>query len=92
MMIIIESPLVLGAVLRETRTAQNISAETLAQMVETTPVTLRKLEQGKATEAIQNLFSVLNELGIKMQLELPVGVSIPELKNIKETRRTRVNT
>lgn len=80
----------LGALIRETRTAQNITAESLAEMVSTSPVTLRKIEQGKATEAIQTLFNVLDELGIVMRVELPSGVSMPELKNIKKTRRTRV--
>lgn len=87
----INSPIILGALIRETRTAQNITAEILAQMVNTSPVTLRKIEQGKATEAIQTLFKVLDELGIVMGLELPSGVTMPELKNIKKARRTRVN-
>lgn len=86
----IKSPIILGALIRETRTAQNITAESLAEMVNTSPVTLRKIEQGKATEAIQTLFNVLDELGIVMRVELPSGVSMPELKNIKKTRRTRV--
>lgn len=87
----IKSPIILGALIRETRTAQNITAESLAQMVNTSPVTLRKIEQGKATEAIQTLFNVLDELGIVMHVDLPSGVTIPELNNIKKTRRTRVN-
>lgn len=86
----IKSPIILGTLIRETRTAQNITAESLAEMVNTSPVTLRKIEQGKATEAIQTLFKVLDELGIVMRVELPSGVSMPELKNIKKTRRTRV--
>lgn len=87
----IKSPIIMGALIRETRTAQNITAETLAEMVNTSPVTLRKIEQGNATEAIQTLFNVLDELGIVMRLELPSGVSMPDLNNIKKTRRTRVN-
>lgn len=87
----IKSPIILGSLIRETRTAQNITAESLAQMVNTSPVTLRKIEQGRATEAIQTLFNVLDELGIVMRVDLPSGVTIPELNNMKKTRRTRVN-
>lgn len=86
----IKSPVVLGALIRETRTAQNITAETLAILVNSSPVTLRKIEQGKGTQAIQTLFQVLDELGIQMRLELPSGVNIPEIKNINKARRTRV--
>lgn len=87
---VIRSPIILGTLIRETRTAQNITAESLAEIVNTSPVTLRKIEQGRSTEAIQTLFNVLDELGIVMRLELPSGVTIPELKNINKTRRTRV--
>lgn len=86
----VKSPIILGALIRETRTAQNITAESLAEMVNTSPVTLRKIEQGKGTEAIRTLFNLLDELGIVMKLDLPSGVTIPELKNINKTRRTRV--
>lgn len=87
---VIKSPIILGALIRETRTAQNITAENLAEIVNTSPVTLRKIEQGRSTEAIKTLFNVLDELGIVMRLELPSGVTIPEIRNIKKTRRTRV--
>lgn len=87
---VIKSPVILGALIRETRTAQNITAENLAEIVNTSPVTLRKIEQGRSTEAIKTLFNVLDELGIVMRLDLPYGVNIPEIKNINKTRRTRV--
>lgn len=87
---VIKSPIILGALIRETRTAQNITAENLAEIVNTSPVTLRKIEQGRSTEAIKTLFNVLDELGIVMRLDLPSGVNIPEIKNINKTRRTRV--
>lgn len=76
--------------IRETRTAQNITAGSLSQIVKMPPVTSRKIEQGKAVEAIQTLFNVIDELGIVIRLELPAGVIMPELKNIQKTRRTRV--
>lgn len=89
MMIETKSPLMMGAVLRETRTAQNIPAEILANIVHASPVTLRKLEQGNVTEAIEMLFSVMDELGIKMHLELPSGIKIKDINHIKTVRRTR---
>ena len=64
----------LGAVLRETRTALRITAEELATMAETSPVTLRRLEQGNPTAAIKTLFVLLDELGLELQVSLPLGV------------------
>lgn len=91
-MVTITSPIILGAVLRETRTAQNIPAEAMAMIVGTTPVTLRRLENGNATEAIQTLFRLLDELGVELKVKLPPGLSIPEVTKIQKPRRTRVKT
>jgi transcriptional regulator with XRE-family HTH domain len=90
-MLPLKSPRALGAVLRETRTALRIPAEDLAAMVETSPVTLRRLEQGNPTAAIKTLFSLLDELGLELQVSLPPGVGpliLPDEKS--KPRRTRV--
>ncbi len=67
----VKTPLQLGAVIRGTRTALNLPAADLAALSGTSAVLLRKLEQGDATMALQKLFTVLDELGIAMQLHLP---------------------
>lgn len=90
-MISVKSPMQLGAVLRETRTALRLPVSDLAAMVGTTPVTLRRLEQGPPTSAIATLFSLLNELGLELNLSLPPGVGPFELPCEKsKPRRTRV--
>ena len=61
----------LGAVLRGTRVALNLPAEDLAAMMGTSHAFLSRLEQGKATAALQKLFTALSELGIAIHLELP---------------------
>jgi len=67
----------LGAALRGTRIALNLPAQDLAAMMGTSHAFLSRLEQGKATAALQKLFSALGELGIAMHLDLP-----PEAKEV----------
>ena len=83
----------LGAAIRGTRTSLKIPAEDLAAMVGTSHAFLSRLEQGKATAALQKLFITLNELGIAMHLDLPpqaTGVSI-ESDPEAPVKRSRVN-
>lgn len=61
----------LGAALRGTRVALSLPVEDLAAMMGTSHTFLSRLEQGKATAALQKLFTALSELGIAMHLELP---------------------
>lgn len=61
----------LGAALRGTRVAFKLPAQDLADMMGTSHAFLSRLEQGKATAALQKLFTALSELGIAMHLELP---------------------
>lgn len=90
-MLPIKSPKALGSVLRETRTALRIPAEDLAAMVNTSHVTLSRLEQGKATSAINTLFALLDELGLELNVSIPPGVgpiTLPDAQS--RPRRTRV--
>jgi transcriptional regulator with XRE-family HTH domain len=91
-MIIVKSPLALGSLLRETRTAMNIPAADLAAMVSTTPVTLRRLEQGKPTVAISTLFTLLDELGLELHVSVPPGITLIESGEQSKPRRTRVKS
>jgi hypothetical protein len=60
-------------------------------MVGTSPVTLRRLEQGNPTAAIKMLFTLLDELGLDLQVSLPPGVGPITLPDEQSgPRRTRV--
>jgi len=90
----IHSAVDLGAVLRQTRTAQNIRAEDLAAMLGVSPTTLRRLEQGMPpTAAIATLFQLLDELGIELRLSLPADAGVVSLPDAhSKPRRTRVKS
>lgn len=90
-MVKIKSPVALGAALRQTRTALRIPAADMAAMVNTNPVTLRKLESGNATTAISTLFALLDELGLELHVSFPPGVDPAPLADQQgKPRRTRV--
>jgi transcriptional regulator with XRE-family HTH domain len=73
-MIPIKSPEMLAAVLRETRTALRIPAEDLAAIVGTSHVSMGRIEQGRATQALKTVFRMLDELGIELHASVPPGV------------------
>lgn len=70
----IKTPAELGVVLRETRVGLQVPALDVAAVTGISPTTLRRLEQGKATEAIQALFRLFDELGIECRLAPPQGI------------------
>jgi len=87
---IVKSPSQLGAVLRATRTALNLPAADIAAMTNTTPVSLRRLEDGNATSAVRKLFALLDELGIEMHLAVPPQVGTIDLPGpTSKPKRTR---
>lgn len=88
---LVKSPIQLGAVLRATRTALNLPAADVAAMTGTSAVSLRRLEDGNATSALQTLFALLDELGIEMHLAPPPQVGPIELPaGGGKPKRTRV--
>lgn len=90
-MIRVTNPIHLGTVVRTTRTAFNLAAADVAGMAGTTAVTLRRIEQGNATDALQKLFRILDELGIEMHLDVPPDIGPIELPASSEkVKRTRV--
>ena len=82
----------LGAALRATRVALNLPVEDLAAMMGTSHTFLSRLEQGKATAALQKLFTALSELGIAMHLELPPQAADVRIESDPEApvKRSRV--
>lgn len=87
----VKSPVQLGAVIHGTRTALHLPAADLAALAGTSAVLLRKLEQGNATIALQKLFTILDELGIEMHLQLPPEIGNATLFDATtHAKRTRV--
>ena len=87
------SPKQLGATLRGTRVALGLPSKDLAEVMGTSHAFLGRLEQGKATAALEKLFVALTELGIEMELDLPPqakGVEIAPDPNAP-VKRTRVS-
>ena len=76
---IVRTPAQLGAVLRHTRVALRLPAADVAAISGTSAVSLRRLESGDATAAIRHLFTLFDELGIEVQLNVPPDVGPIEL-------------
>lgn len=76
----IDSLAQLGAVLRETRVAQKIPLQDLAQVLDTSHTLLRRQEHGEPTKALTILFATMKQLGIEMHVELPPNVRVDPAK------------
>lgn len=61
----------IGRIARRVRRAQGISQQDLADIVQTSHVTLRHLEQGRGTVQWGLVLAVLDELGIELTLDVP---------------------
>jgi transcriptional regulator with XRE-family HTH domain len=72
----IDSLAQLGAVLRETRVAQKIPLQDLAQVLNTSHTLLRRQEHGEPTRALQILLETMKQLGIEMHVEVPPNVHL----------------
>lgn len=72
----IESLAQLGVVLRETRVAQKIPLQDLAQVLGTSHTLLRRQEHGEPTKALEVLFATMKQLGIELHVELPPNVHV----------------
>ena len=59
---------------RAVRKAQGLRQDDLAAMAGTSHVVLGNVERGKDTVQIGRVFEVLRQLGIRVQLDLPVDL------------------
>ncbi|MEW6445951.1 MAG: transcriptional regulator [Pseudomonadota bacterium] len=82
----IRSPSELGQIVRVSRLSQGLRAEDLTSEVSRGFIT--HLERGKPTLQIGKVLKVLDELGIRVHLELPPGVELPS--DLAEISRKRV--
>lgn len=69
----IDSLVTLGKVVRQTRKQQGLRQDAVARFSHTF---VGEVEKGKPTAQVGKLFELLQELGIRLQLELPSGVEL----------------
>ncbi|MGE8279570.1 MAG: helix-turn-helix domain-containing protein [Stenotrophomonas sp.] len=62
----------IGQYIRAVRKAQGLRQDDLAAMAGTSHVVLGNVERGKDTVQIGRVFELLRQLGIRVQLDLPV--------------------
>jgi len=62
----------IGQYVRAVRKAQGLRQDDLAAMAGTSHVVLGNVERGKDTVQIGRVFELLRQLGIRVQLDLPV--------------------
>ena len=86
-MIKVDSPEKLGAVLRSTRVVLDIPALDLAEAAGTSHTLIRRIEEGKATKAVEVLFAAFREIGIEMHLQLPSCIDEAGIDLTPGTRR-----
>lgn len=75
MYIPVDSPEQLGRVIRAVRRAQRIRQDDLAPMVGASHVTLMHIEHGKEGVAIGRVMDVMRELGVRVHLDVPPGIT-----------------
>lgn len=64
----------IGQYVRAVRKAQGLRQDDLAAMAGTSHVVLGNVERGKDTVQIGRVFELLRQLGIRVQLDLPVDL------------------
>lgn len=68
----------IGQYVRAVRKAQGLRQDDLAAMAGTSHVVLGNVERGKDSVQIGRVFELLRQLGIRVQLDLPVDLPPPE--------------
>lgn len=74
MQVQIEDASDIGQYIRAIRKAQGLRQEDLAAMAGTSHVVLGNVERGKDTVQIGRVFALLRQLGIQVQLDLPMDL------------------
>ncbi|MFA0924378.1 helix-turn-helix domain-containing protein [Xanthomonas fragariae] len=67
----------IGAYVRAVRKAQGLRQDDLAALAGTSHVVLGNVERGKDTVQLGRVFEVLRQLGIQVQLDLPLELAAP---------------
>ncbi|MDX5372481.1 MAG: helix-turn-helix domain-containing protein [Pseudomonadaceae bacterium] len=61
----------IGALVRKLRKRQGIRQDDMAAIIEASHVFLRDVEQGKGTVQLGKVLRLLDELGVRVHLEVP---------------------
>ncbi|APP83001.1 helix-turn-helix domain-containing protein [Xanthomonas hortorum pv. vitians] len=67
----------IGAYVRAVRKAQGLRQDDLAALAGTSHVVLGNVERGKDTVQLGRVFELLRQLGIQVQLDLPMELPAP---------------
>ncbi|MBD2840357.1 helix-turn-helix transcriptional regulator [Pseudomonas sp. JM0905a] len=67
----VRTPEDLGKVVREARKKQHIRQEDMAMLIGKSHVHLRDIEKGKPTVSLGSVLQLLDELGIRVYLDVP---------------------
>lgn len=67
----VESPEDVGAIIQQLRKRTGIRQNDMAAIVGRSHVTLRDVEKGKASVAIGTVLQLLDELGVRVYLDVP---------------------
>ncbi|MBB4131771.1 helix-turn-helix domain-containing protein [Xanthomonas sp. 3075] len=70
----------IGAYVRAVRKAQGLRQDDLAALAGTSHVVLGNVERGKDTVQLGRVFELLRQLGIQVQLDLPMELPAPVYK------------
>ena len=71
-----------GTMVKVTRQAQGIDQRDLASILGVSLNPVKSLESGKGTVALQTALNTLNELGIKIILEIPLDIEPTQISKL----------
>lgn len=78
MKIVVKSPKDIGNAVRKLRKAQGVRQDDLAAMIGSSHVFLRDVELGKPTVQLGRVLRALDELGIRLTMDLPEDPAPPK--------------
>lgn len=71
MLVDVNSPQILGLLIRATRKSQKLRMDDVAGSAGVGPVFVREVERGKETVQLGRVMKLLNELGIELKVDVP---------------------
>ncbi|MDO6561383.1 helix-turn-helix domain-containing protein [Paraglaciecola chathamensis] len=71
-----------GSIVKSVRQAQGIDQRDMASILSVSVNPVKALESGKGTVALQTALNALNELGVKVVLELPLDMDTKHVEKL----------
>ncbi|MDZ4255264.1 MAG: transcriptional regulator [Sulfuritalea sp.] len=84
MQVMIQSPKILGLLIRATRKTQRVRMDDLAGSAGVGPVFVREVERGKETVQLGRVLGLLAELGIELRADVPDNV-LPAFERLRQS-------